>query len=405
MNTVKKNIPVLFENNSLCCGCSACFNACPTKSIKMKKNDYGFVYPVINPDSCINCGICKKVCSYQNQSLFHPIKGAYAVISKNNHVRKMSSSGGLFYELASKFIREGGVVYGAAYSAKWEVLHIKVDNERQLNLLQGSKYCQSDINETYKQVKKDILNNFNVLFSGTPCQIDGLLGYLGKQPDNLFLVDLVCHGVPNNQMFKDYLNGLELKKDGIITDFTFRDKRLGWGINGSYSINNRKKINIFASESSYFSLFEYGFIYRDSCYSCKYAKSERVSDLTIGDFWGVEQVVPEILGKHRWNERLGISLALVNTEKGQMLLDQADVLFQIVDIQSAVVRNAQLYKPVSQKKERKYLLEKYHDGGWEAIDSIFKHSVGIKKYSSRFKALIPQTVKSSIKKLRLHGKR
>ena len=209
----------LFKEKNDCCACGACLNICPKQAISMQKDEYGFLYPQIDKGKCIKCGLCLKTCAFQNSELKNiPIK-TYAAQSDNTDLKE-SASGGIFASIATNVLREGGVVYGAAMEMendKLIVRHIAVENDADLIKLQGSKYVQSSTEKIYQDVKKKLNDNRLVLFSGTPCQVDGLNSYLGKTYDNLITIDIICHGVPNNQMFQDYIALLEEKyKDKII---------------------------------------------------------------------------------------------------------------------------------------------------------------------------------------------
>nr|MCR4903058.1 Coenzyme F420 hydrogenase/dehydrogenase, beta subunit C-terminal domain [Butyrivibrio sp.] len=196
--------PVLFENKKDCCACGACLNICPKQAISMHEDEYGFIYPVVDEKLCIGCGACKKDCSYQNKDETNVPLECYAAVSKNKDQAKRSASAGIFSALATKTLLNGGVVYGAAFDKAWNVNHISIGSADELYKLQGSKYTQSNTGKTFSEVKKALIEGKNVLYSGTPCQIAGLKGFLGKDYNNLLTVDIVCHGVPNNKMFKEY---------------------------------------------------------------------------------------------------------------------------------------------------------------------------------------------------------
>lgn len=403
MDSVKKEIPVLFTEKSACCGCGACMNICPVKAISMREDQYGFMYPQIDGSVCIRCGRCKSVCSFRNAEAENtPIKTFAAVANDENLVAK-SASGGVFAAMAAKIIKDGGAVCGAAFGEDWSVSHIWVDDIRKLELLQGSKYTQSNIGDTYSQAKKLLAEGRKVLYSGTPCQIAGLYGYLGKDYDNLFTVDIICHGVPNNRMFREYIGVLEKNTGGKITSFTFRDKSLGWGSDGRASIEKesgtvRKKL--WKNASSYTYYFYQGWICRDSCYKCKYASPHRPADLTVGDYWGIEKAHPEYLGNKGWNESKGISVIIVNTKQGENLLQEmCDCIdMKPSDFEKAAMKNSQLSRPSSPGK-REEILRLYEEGNWDLLDKRFSENIGWRKYSGLIQSLIPVSVKRRLKKL------
>ena len=223
----------LFEKKKSCCGCSACANICPKNAIEMKADELGFIYPVINLDLCISCGACKKVCAYQNGIERHiPIK-AYAAVNKEEIQLEKSASGGIFAALATYFLKNNGIVLGTSldFANGNPIAHIiKIDKLNQLYRLQGSKYVQSFVEDSYRKTKESLDQRKEVLFSGTPCQIAGLHGYLRKTYSNLWTIDIICHGVPNLQFLSNYLKIEGEKHNGLPTAYFFRDKKRGWGL-------------------------------------------------------------------------------------------------------------------------------------------------------------------------------
>ncbi|MBE5834817.1 MAG: 4Fe-4S dicluster domain-containing protein [Butyrivibrio sp.] len=389
--------PVLYLNKEDCCACGACLNICPKQAISMEEDELGFLYPQINKSLCIGCGACKRVCAFQNTDVENePIK-CFAAISRNAEQSKCSASGGVFAALATKIIKEGGIVFGAAFDEGWNLRHTSVDCIDQLKVLQGSKYVQSNTLNTFSEVEDELNKGRMVLYSGTPCQIAGLFGYLGRDYNNLLTIDIVCHGVPNNRMLKEYIYLLEKKFRGKLSAFTFRDKAIGWGINGSAVING-KKIKLWQSASSYIYYFTKASIYRENCYKCKYAGKHRPADLTIGDFWGIEKQHPEYLDKNNWNFPVGISLLIGNTIKGiQYINDISDYIdLKESTFHSVSVGNAQLQQPCK-RDTRDEIVQFYKEYGFEALDNRFKKKIGIRKYSSILKAFLPNKVKILLK--------
>lgn len=388
----------LFSNKENCCGCGACANACPKNAISMKEDRYGFVYPEIDTSTCVECGICQKVCSFQYKEEKHEPIAAFAVSAKDQNVLLNSASGGAFAVLAEKIISEGGAAFGAAFDNAWGVCHICVDSIKDLKKLQGSKYVQSSTGDTYQQVKRYLKQERKVLYSGTPCQIAGLYGYLGKDDENLLTVDLICHGVPNQRMFKDYVHSL-----GNVTGFSFRDKSLGWGINGKAVIKgNKKPHKLWQSASPYLYYFTQGFIYRDSCYQCKYTCKHRPADLTLGDYWGIEKQHPEYLGKNGFDTQKGISVVIANTKKGVLALQNCSEHFDAKEstFEKAAAGNAQLKRPSAKKSQRGEILELYASHGWNAVAERFQKNIGLRRYSSQIKRLLPEKIKKYLKRLK-----
>ena len=246
-----------------CTGCCACISVCPKNAIRMKEDDYGFKYPVIDKSLCISCGLCSKTCEKIQSIEKQQIKESYIFQSKNKELLLNSSSGGIFGELAQYFLSANGIVIGATMKnngTEFVTKHIFIDNKNNLNLLQGSKYCQSDICDSYLQVKKHLEDGKKVLFSGTPCQVAGLKSFLKKDFNNLLTVDISCEGVPSQKFFNDYVKYLEkyITKDPIV-DIKFRDKKdFNWYNQGLVILSKKhnllKKTTIPKSQSSYFSL-------------------------------------------------------------------------------------------------------------------------------------------------------
>ena len=293
----------LFVDKKDCCGCAACANICPKSAITMEKDEIGQYYPRINEALCVDCGTCMRVCDFQKKDenqFGHQVLSAYGAASKNESLIKKSASGGMFAQLAEFFLETGGVVYGAAMLGddKLWVKHIRVEDKAQLYLIQGSKYIQSDIGDTYQKVKQDLVKGRQVLFSGTPCQAAALRSFLKKDYENLIVVDIVCHGVSTAQIFQDYISFLEKKKNIKITNFAFRDKSIGWGLDAKYEYLKKGKLKtkrLYYKLSSFYNNYLKATNYRENCYHCKYACPSRIGDITLGDFWGVEKNQPDCL--------------------------------------------------------------------------------------------------------------
>lgn len=397
-----RKIPTLFADKKDCCGCWACVNACPHQAISMREDQYGFLYPQIDDSQCVGCCLCKNVCNYQSGEVQNSPIETFAAIGKDTKLTRKSTSGGIFASIAKQFIDNGGFVCGACFDEQWNLNHEIVSNIEYLPKLQGSKYLQSNIGSCYNEIKKLLVDGKNVLFSGTPCQVDGLYGFLRKKYENLTTIDIVCHGVPNNQMFHDYLHYLEKKHNGSITSFVFRDKDLGWGCHGRVTFDTPKgKIEKkqWESSTSYIYYFRGGWIYRENCYYCKYACQHRPADITLGDFWGIEKVHPEYLGRGGWNEEEGVSLVLVNTSKGKYIIKNYS---NVLDLRpstygKASARNGNLKHPTKKPVDRNVVLDAYSLGGWDKIEYLFK-GVGWKRYITQIKMLLPKGLKRYLKR-------
>lgn len=403
MQINNREVPKLFNSKEECCGCGACVNICPRNAITMSEDECGYIYPIIDELKCVRCGKCKTVCAFQNEKVTNNPLKTYAAVASDSELVRKSASGGFFTALSKQIVEEDGVVFGAAFCDEWNVQHISVEDEKQLERLQGSKYTQSNTCDSYSKVKDLLMQGKKVLYSGTPCQIAGLYGYLGNKPENLLTVDIICHGVPSNRMFKDYLNSLEKRENGELVDFTFRDKTIGWGINGSAKIERNSKIyrkKIWQSGSSYLFYFIKGWIYRENCYQCKYASANRPADLTIGDFWGIEKQHADYIGKRGWDEQKGISVVVANTDKGMTILKSLKYIeLKESSFDAASEGNAQLRKPC-QPGKREEIVHEYVKNGWDGLEERYNKNIGWRKYSSQLKNMIPTSIKRVLKKMK-----
>lgn len=291
-----------------CTGCGLCAYLCAQECIRMSMNDEGFFYPEIDYDKCINCGKCQGCCPANNPADKTESKELFAAYSKNDKIRRGSSSGGVATEMAINFVKAGGVIAGARFSDCKKVEHVVTDNP---NIIQKSKYVQSDLSQVYKSIE-NVIHEKKVLFFGTPCQIAAVKRAFSdkKSAENLFTCELLCHAAPSPGIFTDYIKHLE-SKNGHIASYDFRSKSNGW---------NRASVEIkYDSGKRYCKLHRYDVFHnwfgkyltvRNSCFNCPYRTNMRVGDITIGDFWGIEKELPEIDVKY------GVSRILINTEKG-----------------------------------------------------------------------------------------
>lgn len=389
----------LFKNKKDCCACGACLNICPKQAIKMQEDENGFLYPIINNDKCIKCGLCIKTCALQNSKLTNTPLKTYAAQSNNTDLKK-SASGGIFASLALNILKVGGVIYGAVLenvNGKLICRHIAVNNVTDLEKLQGSKYIQSNIGNIYQEVKKNLLENKTILFSGTPCQVDGLRAYLDKKYENLYCIDIICHGVPSNKMFQDYIETLEKKYNDKIVDFKFRDKTKGWGLTAKgYTAKGYTAI-IPANVSSFYYYFLKSYIYRDSCYSCKYACKNRCGDITIGDYWGIENAHPEVLrNKTELDYKSGTSCLIINTEQGNKLIEKYRDNLRLIesDFEKAAKENGQLnIASACNVEKRNKLLNLYRKNGYESVENSFRKI----RILNKIKKLIPNSLKNILR--------
>lgn len=334
-----------------CCGCNACANICPKQSIQMFEDEKGFLYPKVVLDTCIDCGLCEKVCPCIHQDNPHKTLSVYAAINSNEKIRNESSSGGLFSMIAEKIILEGGVVFGARFDDKWEVKHDCVETISELRYFRSSKYVQSRIEDTYKKALNYLKEGRKVLFSGTSCQISGLKHYLRKDYDNLLAVEVVCHGVPSPLVWRNYLKQIlrpkgvdgkntvlcSLKETPVLTGISFREKSNGWkkygfvilgksaakaDKNSVLSSVRNSNIVLFQqlkSDNYYMQVFLHDLDLRPSCYDCPAKNGKSQSDIALADFWCIGDIHPGL------DDDKGISAVLINSSKGKDFMSHLDV--------------------------------------------------------------------------------
>lgn len=387
-------IKIDFEH---CTGCGACVQACPKKCIQNKENNEGFVFPDINSNECIKCNLCEKVCPISNTISKDTITSVYAVNDKNDDACLSATSGGFFGILAEYVLSNGGVIYGCAMCGH-DVEHKRASNHKELQLLKGSKYVQSNTKDTFIKAKNDLKSGRLVLYSGTPCQIAGLITFLGREYDNLITADVICHGVPSQAYFRKYIQGLEKHSNGTISDFSFRSKNnRGWSLAGEYTLKssikeNKKKLYYF--ESYYYFYFLEGSIYRDSCYQCKYANIDRVSDFTLGDFWGVEGLHVE------FDTEKGCSLVITNTTKAKDIFTQLDMNSKEVTVEEAIKHNAQLIEPSKKPSSRQIRLKEYESNTYDVINSTFLKQNKKEILVAKIKYMVPYRLKNLLLKIK-----
>ena len=306
----------VYESKDSCCGCGACSNACPKECIIMKADTEGFLYPQIDKSKCVNSGKCRKVCPFLGKKNEPAVQISYAAISNNDADRQKSSSGGVFALFAKTIIKDSGVVVGTRMSQDFKTAEvIAIEDVNELEELMRSKYVQSNTRKIYQVVKRYLDANRKVLFTGTPCQVTGLKNYLGKDYNELFCVEIICHGVPSPKLWKKYVEHMEVRYNAHMTRVNFRCKDKSWrefGINETYG---DKAYFALKEADPYMQMFLKNYSLRESCYSCK-IKGHSDADITVGDFWGIEDCLPNM------NDGKGTSLIIVKTKKGNILLEQ-----------------------------------------------------------------------------------
>lgn len=340
------------QQKSACCGCHACAQICPKHCITMRADAEGFLYPQVDATACIHCGACEKVCPILQSSPEPKDKSpkAFAAINLDEKVRAQSSSGGVFSLLAEQTISKGGVVFGAAMSEnQHKVCHIAVETLEGLAALRGSKYLQSEIGTTYLQAREALKSGREVLFSGTPCQIEGLRSFLQKDYPNLFCVDVICHGVPSPLVWDTYLAEQETRAGAPVRRTFFRHKKYGWK---TFSLllefSNNKAYERVISDDAFMQAFLQNACLRPSCHNCHFKKLNRVSDITLADYWGIQNQYPDM------DDDKGTSLVLVHSEKGRELLGGLNAQLQLhpVPTNQALRGNSSMTQSVAPHKKR-----------------------------------------------------
>lgn len=381
-----------------CAGCGLCSQICPAKCIVMIENSEGFLYPKVDSESCVHCDLCVNKCPILSDGvLSHDVQYPqyYDAINKNEEELRRASSGGVFSALANIILRDGGYVCGCVYNEQMEAVHVLSNNRNTIMRMYGSKYVQSNISGCFCDIKGKLQNGEKVLFTGTACQVAALKSFLGIEYENLYTVDILCHGVPSPGLFRLYVNYLNKKYNHRVVDIKFRDKeKNGWGSEHRTSVLYDNGIKKWPFMPAYFSAFFYGLNLRESCYQCRFAGTYRVSDLTIGDFWGSWQ-------KYSKRFKEGISVVSINSNKGHDLFTRIQEYFEFVEKlsqQDAICSNDNFVHPVKRPKER---------------DSFYKDLVKYKQcffrtYSAKtyrkkivasfYGALIPESIRISVHK-------
>lgn len=351
--------------HSLCTGCTACASACPKNCITMKVDADGFSCPVVDEATCVGCGLCEKACPVLTEAQYKHTPTAYSARSLDTAMRLESSSGGVFTELARKILAQGGAVFGAFYDENFRVVHACAEDESTLAKMRGAKYAQSDLTGIFRDVKARLNRGQQVLFAGTPCQVAGLLRFLGKSYNNLITVDFVCHSVPSPMVWAEYVKSL-----GDVASVNLRAKDTGWSrYRYCHRFEDRSGAvrTIPNGESLYMKLFVGDYINRRSCSRCSFKGYARCSDLTIGDFWGIWDIAPEM------DDNRGTSVVLVQSERGRSLWNAVSPSLDIreVTLEEASRQNGAMLKPAPTAAAREATLERIRKGDLEGCWDLF----------------------------------
>ena len=377
-----------------CCGCTACSSVCPHKAITMKLDGLGFLYPEIDKTKCTNCGLCDKVCAFNDNydkslNISEPI--AYAARHKDMTEMMKSRSGGAFAVLSDYILENDGVVYGAGYEGHFVVRHKRATTKEERDEFRGSKYVQSDLSGIFQQVKEDLKNGLTVLFSGTPCQTAGLNSFIGKTlRQKLYLVDIICHGVPGPYVWRDYLAYLEKKYKKEIIAVNFRDKeRFGW--KNHYETISFNGLDTPKSFDNYSYFFNSCATYRLSCGVCHYTNMVRPSDITIADYWGSERTDADFNKDDK-----GCSLVICNTQKGIILFDNVQNRMNIIPAKLENITQHNLQQPAVLPQCRLEFEHYYGENGFEKTMKKYG-MLGIQKRYINGREILKHFIKKIVK--------
>ena len=342
---------IQIQDKSLCCGCSACASACPKHCITMEADHEGFLYPRVNVATCVECGLCEKVCHELHPQAVREPQQVLAAINKDESIRLKSSSGGIFYLLAEKVIHEGGVVFGARFDSDWQVVIDYAETLSGVEAFMGSKYVQARMEQAYIHARQFLKEGRKVLFAGTPCQIAGLHQFLRKDYENLLTVDFICHGTPSPKVWGMYLKEV-VQKVNDIHSIRFRDKANGWkkfGFELQYDAEPGRVTLLYPfGENPYMNAFLTNITLRPSCYACKANAGRSGSDVTIADFWGVHTLFPTM------DDDKGTGLVFLHSDKGKKLFENSKISSCETSYESIKPLNPSCYRSVAPHPKRSY---------------------------------------------------
>ena len=401
MKGILRNMEICTE----CTGCMCCYNSCPKNAITIIQDKKGFYIPDIDKKKCINCDLCKKICPQNCNIEKNEPKEVIASWSRDKKIRKKSSSGGLAYLISKYILKNNGVVYGVSFDQSFKAQHERITRIEDLYKIQGSKYVQSYVGNSLENVKQDLEENKTVLFTGTACQIAGLKSYLKKEYSNLYTIDVLCHGIPSPRIFEEYLIS---KNKESITSINFRLKQPSWtkySIKIDYNKDTYIKSNF---KDKYLRAFLKDYITNECCSSCKYTGKERVSDITLADFWGY------VSEKYKYrNTEKGISLVLINNSKGKDLFNKinSEIIFIEKDFEEAALGNQCLRKPFEKNKKYNEFWEDYFKNDFDFVANKYftpdrltlKRKVSL--FFNNYAFIIPKKIRRKMIEMRRDLKR
>lgn len=377
---------IQIRDKHACCGCTACASICGRNAIEMKPDEEGFLYPVCDLSLCVNCHLCEQVCPVIARDRLRPDIEPGTVLAARNideNVQLQSSSGGVFTAVAEYVLSRKGVVYGAEYDEHWVVCHRREETMEGALRLRGSKYVQSNLKGVYEDIRFLLRQGRLVLFSGTPCQVEGLKCFLRSPFDNLLTVDILCHGVPSPMIFADYVRFIKKYSIGNLQGIFMKDKTFGWGYQNlrlTFS-NGTSQFNTSLS-NLWNRIFYSRLAFRPACYACRYTNYHRPGDITIGDFWGVEKSLPDFV------DRKGISLILINNLKGKIIWSNIEAHFKYLKSSKEHCLQQCLSQPVLEPENRLVFWKDYATYGFPKIARTY-YDVS---YKALFKGFLYQFV-------------
>lgn len=368
-----------------CVSCGACKNVCKLDAIKLIKDKQGFITSVVDNKKCVDCGLCKKVCPALNEVCKSTESKEVYAFKASDEIRKQSASGGAFTAIAKSVLDKGGVVYGA-YMNDFSTEHIRCESIEDLKLVQGTKYLPSDVSKCYAQIENDLKGNKIVLFSGTPCQVDGVKRYLTLKnipTENFYSIDIICHGVPSPKVFNEYKKWLEGKHGLKVSDYKFRSKKISWrGSSTLVTFDNGKELKNTKDACGFMNLYYSNNITRESCYSCKYTSKERVSDITVSDYWGIENL------DKSFEDGLGVSMVVINSDSGKALFESIEGVKITANLETA--KQPQLIRPTDKPNTYCDFWSEFETNGVESVLKKYgaiKESFKTKLYNLKKKIL------------------
>lgn len=388
----------MVEITDSCTGCRACEKVCPKHCITMRPDQEGFLYPVIDTDKCVDCDACKKTCPQNCNVVNKSPLSVYALRAKEDKLLKKSASGGVFAVAAKYVLDNGGVVFGAAYDDNMHVQHIKIERTSELWRLQNSKYVQSNTEDTYVEAKELLRKDVTVLYSGTPCQIAGLKRYLKRDYDNLYTMDIVCHGVPSPKIFAKYIEWQSRNMGEPVRYCNFRDKADGWGLSLVLTTApSGRRLSIMGPSDPFYYNFLEGNLHRPCCYKCHYASEHRPADMTVGDYWGIEKEHKKFFSYK------GVSLLMLNNQHAVGFFESIKYNFFKLEssYEKASRKNGNLRAPSKLGPKRGLL--------YRSIDTLspkeyFERELACPRtMKNRIKAMMPEKLRLLIKILKTYA--